>query len=69
MLQAKTVMKRNVITVRPQDTLDQVIQILVDIKITGLPVVNEDDSLVGVISRKDIIAYILKLRHKDKAAV
>ena len=58
MLQAKTVMKRNVITVRPQDTLDQVIQILVDIKITGLPVVNEDDSLVGVISRKDIIAII-----------
>ena len=58
MLQAKTVMKRNVITVRPQDTLDQVIQILDDIKITGLPVVNEDDSLVGIISRKDIIAII-----------
>ena len=58
MLQAKTVMKRNVITVRPQDTLDQVIQILVDIKITGLPVVNEDDSLVGVINRKDIIVII-----------
>ena len=58
MLQAKTVMKRNVITVRPQDTLDQVIQIVDDIKITGLPVVNEDDSLVGIISRKDIIAII-----------
>ena len=58
MLQAKIVMKRNVITVRPQETLDQVIQMLVDIKITGLPVVNEDDSLVGVISRKDIIAII-----------
>ena len=58
MLQAKIVMKRNVITVHPQDTLDQVIQMLVDIKITGLPVVNEDDSLVGVISRKDIIAII-----------
>ena len=58
MLQAKIVMKRNVITVRPQDTLDQVIQILDDIKITGLPVVNEDDSLVGIISRKDIIAII-----------
>jgi CBS domain-containing protein len=26
-----------------------------------------DGKLVGIISRRDIVAYILKLRHKDKA--
>jgi CBS domain-containing protein len=60
MLQAKTIMKRDVITVRPQDTLDQVIQILVDKNITGIPVVNEDNTPVGVITEKDVLKYMLE---------
>jgi predicted transcriptional regulator len=34
MLQAKTIMTKDVVTVRPQDTLDTVIEILVDSNIT-----------------------------------
>ena len=60
MLQAKTIMKRDVITVRPQDTLDQVIQILVDKNITGIPVVNEDKTLAGIITEIDILRYMLE---------
>lgn len=30
--------------------------------------ITENGKLVGIISRKDIIAYILKLRHRDVAA-
>ena len=132
MFKAKTIMTSNVISVKRQTEIYEAIRTLVDHNITGLPVVNDDMSiagiitekdvlkllydvtskackvedfmtkgvvsfneedsliditecliknsfrrvpitaggkLVGIISRKDIIAYILKLRHKDKAAL
>lgn len=59
MLLAKTIMKRDVITVRPQDTLDKVIRILVQHNITGLPVVNDDMTLAGIITEKDVLNYLL----------
>lgn len=60
MLQAKMVMIKDVVTVRPQDTLDTVIEILVNKNITGIPVVNEDDTLAGIITEKDILKYMLE---------
>ncbi len=132
MFKAKDVMKTSLITVDRQTPIHEAIRILVENNITGLPVVNDnmslagiisekdmlgllyniedkpgtvqdfmtenvvcfdqedsliditesfigssfrrvpivaDGKLVGIISRKDIIAYILKLRHKDKAEV
>ncbi|MDH4202531.1 MAG: CBS domain-containing protein [Phycisphaerae bacterium] len=60
MLQAKTIMIKDVATVRPQDTLDQVIEILVDKNITGIPVVNEDNTLAGIITERDILSYMLE---------
>ena len=132
MPEAETIMKTDLVTVTRDTPIYEAIKILVDNNITGLPVVNDDmtlagvitekdvmkllygnlnepgkvedfmtekvisfdhqDSLIdiaesfmnnhfrrvpilangklaGIISRKDIIAYISKLRHKDKAAV
>ena len=132
MFEAKTIMKTGLITAKRRTPIYEAIRILVENDGTGLPVVNDDmtlagivsekdmlsllynnedkpgnvedfmtedvvcfdqeDSLVdiaasfieghfrrvpivaegklvGVVSRKDIIAYILKLRHKNKAAV
>jgi CBS domain-containing protein len=132
MFKAKIIMTSNVISVKRQTEIYDAIRILVENNITGLPVVNDDMSiagiitekdvlkllydvnskankvedfmtkgvvsfneedsliditecliknsfrrvpitaggkLVGIISRKDIIAYILKLRHKDKALI
>jgi len=42
---------------------------MVDNNITGLPVVNDDMTLAGIITEKDIIAYISKLRRKNKTKV
>jgi len=132
MFKAETIMKTDLITAQRHDPIYEAIRTLVDNNITGLPVVddemtllgiitekdvlrllydNEDKSatvedfmteqvisfgpedslidiadsfinnhfrrvpiatngkLVGIISRKDVIAYILKLRHKDTAGV
>jgi len=132
MFKAKSVMVSNVITVEKDTDIYEAIRTMVEKNITGLPVVNDDMTLagvitekdvlkllynmednagkvenymtpeavsfneeeslidiaecfinnhfrrvpilrdgkvVGVISRKEIVAYILKLRHQDKAAV
>ena len=49
------VMSRDVITVQPQTPLNQAIQILAERRITGLPVVDDADKLVGVISETDLM--------------
>ncbi|MBE9046112.1 CBS domain-containing protein [Pleurocapsales cyanobacterium LEGE 10410] len=48
------IMTANPITVSPQTTLEEAIQILADKKISGLPVVDEEGKLVGVISETDL---------------
>ena len=49
------VMTANPITVEPTTSLTTAIQILAEKHITGLPVVNEEGKLVGVISESDLM--------------
>ncbi len=59
MLQAKTVMKKDVITIHPETPLDKVIDILIDRNITGMPVLNDDSTLAGIITEKDILSFLV----------
>ncbi len=55
---AKTVadvMSRDLILTRPETPLNEVIQILAEKRISGLPVVDESGKLVGVISETDLM--------------
>ena len=49
------VMTPNPITVTPETSLQEAVQILAENKISGLPVVNEAGKLVGVISESDLM--------------
>jgi CBS domain-containing protein len=49
------VMTRNPVTVRPDTPLNQVIAILAQQQISGLPVLDQADRLVGVISEADLM--------------
>mgnify|MGYP002784405398 CR=1 FL=1 len=49
------VMTRDPITVRPETPLSEVIQTLAQKRISGLPVVDSDGKLVGVISETDLM--------------
>lgn len=60
MLYAKTVMKKDVVTVHPEMSLDQVIDILIQRNITGMPVVNEDMTIAGIITEKDILNFLIE---------
>jgi len=49
------VMTRNPTTVRPDTPLQEAIRILVEQKITGLPVVNTMGELVGILTESDLM--------------
>ncbi|MBL7214204.1 MAG: CBS domain-containing protein [Phycisphaerae bacterium] len=59
MLCAKTIMKRDVLTVHPETPLDKAIDILIQYNITGMPVLNEDSSVAGIVTEKDILHFLL----------
>ncbi|MBQ3509403.1 MAG: CBS domain-containing protein [Peptococcaceae bacterium] len=54
-MQAKDIMTSDVITVREDTTIDEVSRLFVEKHISGLPVVNQYDKLVGVISEGDLM--------------
>jgi CBS domain-containing protein len=55
MIKAKDIMQTNLITVNEQTCVYEAVDILTEKKITGLPVVNDQGGLVGIISEKDIL--------------
>ena len=60
LLRAKDIGKKKLITVRPQDTVRDAYELMVKYGISRLPVVTEDNRLVGIITMRDILrAYEL----------
>ena len=55
MLTAKDIMTRQVITVPPSMPVEELAALLCEKKISGAPVVDEDNSLVGVVTESDLI--------------
>ena len=51
----KAVMARNVASVHPEDDIYEAVKAMKVRKVSGLPVVDEDAELVGMISKRDII--------------
>jgi CBS domain-containing protein len=59
MFQAKTLMQTQVTTVTRTLDIYEAIRIMVDQHVTGLPVVQEDGTLVGVITEKDVLRLMI----------
>lgn len=57
MPKAKQVMTSKVVTIGPEATLAEAIQVLLDRKISGMPVVDASGRLVGIISEKDMLNF------------
>ena len=56
-------MSRDLITFRPEQSVEEVIEALIKHKISGGPVVNENNELVGIISEGDCIKQISESRY------
>jgi CBS domain-containing protein len=68
MLKVKDVMTTDVVTVKSQTSVYEAIQELIDNNITGLPVVDDDMTVAGVVSEKDMLKLLYDLE-KDGGTV
>jgi CBS domain-containing protein len=55
MLKAKDIMTKNVRTVGTSTTVEDLARVLVEHKISGTPVVNEQENLIGIVTENDLI--------------
>ncbi len=55
MLKARDIMSTDVISVKKDDPIFDAVKLLVENNISGLPVVEDDMTLVGIISEKDAV--------------
>ncbi len=56
MLKAKDIMTRNVITANPETTIEKLARTLIEHRISGAPVVDEDGNLYGIVTENDLIS-------------
>lgn len=62
-LKVSDYMTRKLITFRPEQSVEEVIDALINNRISGGPVVNEKNELVGIISEGDCIKHISESRY------
>ncbi len=58
-------MSTNLVTFSPEDTIDHVLEVLTNKKISGAPVVDQDKNLVGIISEVDCLKEIIKGKYTN----
>lgn len=52
---AKDIMTKEVITVKKYATIQQIAKILTENRISGVPVVDEDGQIIGIVTKKDLL--------------
>jgi len=59
MVKASDIMMKEVITVTPETPVEIAIKLLVIRKLTGLPVLDDNKEVLGIISEKDIMCLLI----------
>jgi len=59
---AKDIMTKDVISVKSQDLVEDVIKILMEKNISGVPVVDDEERVIGIVTEGDLIYRSKKLR-------
>jgi len=58
MFEVRSVMTTDVITIRRDATVTEAMELLRKHNVTGLPVVNDDGTIAGIISEKDVLEFL-----------
>jgi len=59
---ARDIMTREVHVARPDDKVERITRLMLDNKISGVPVVDENEHVVGIITEKDLMIRAKELR-------
>jgi acetoin utilization protein AcuB len=60
-LKVKDIMRKNPVTISPEETVEKAAVKMLEHRISGLPVVNEKGNLVGIITQGDIFKVLVSL--------
>lgn len=58
-LEVKDIMTKEVLTVRPDDTIKTAAELMYDNRIGALPVVDDENNLVGIITESDVFRTLI----------
>ncbi len=65
-VRASEVMEREVVSLRPKDSLKVAAQALAEGGFHALPVIDEDNAIIGILTSSDVIAYVASGRLRDE---
>ena len=65
-LTVEKIMSRSVLTVHPEASIVDAAQIMLEKKVSGLPVVDDDGKLVGILTESDVFRMLVKTHTGDK---
>jgi acetoin utilization protein AcuB len=68
-IEVRDIMTRDPITVPAASTVEQTARILLENKISGAPVVNENGKVIGIITRDDMLKVLVNLTGVDKRGI
>jgi CBS domain-containing protein len=69
MLRAKDLMTKNVICVKKDTPVIEAIKLLAEHDVTGVPVVEDDMTLIGILSEKDLLKLLYRSENAADATV
>jgi len=68
-IKVRDLMKKPVYIAKPDDTVEEAAALLLEKKISGIPVVDENNRLVGIITRSDIFRVLISLSGLGKKGI
>lgn len=66
-LTVSKIMTSHVLTIGPDQPILDAAQLMLEKKVSGLPVVDEDDTLLGILTESDIFRMLVKTRKPEAA--
>jgi len=61
MLKAKDIMTKDVITTKPEATVEELARLLMNNKVSGVPVTDDNKGLIGIVTENDLITQNKRL--------
>ena len=68
-IKVRDLMKKPVYTAKPDDTVEEAAARLLEKRVSGLPVLDESDRLVGIITRSDLFRVLISLSGLGKKGI